>query len=92
LGEGDTGAERLENAGLTGLAEQDGEVVIDTVGFGSPAEAAGLEFDQKITSVQVPADQPWKELMFIPAMAVLWLIIWLQRRRRASVSPVPAEA
>jgi hypothetical protein len=92
LGEGDTGAERLENAGLTGLAEQDGEVVIDTVGFGSPAEEAGLEFDQKITSVQVPADQPWKELMFIPAMAVLWLIIWLQRRRRASVSPVPAEA
>jgi hypothetical protein len=47
-----------------------------------PAEAAGLEFDQKIVAVKEPVYQPPKELMYIPALAVLGLIIFMQRGRQ----------
>jgi hypothetical protein len=92
LGEGATGEERLLDAGLETL-EMDGETVVDNVGFDSPAEAAGLEFDQKIQGVLKPLAQPWKELMYIPAFAVLALIIIMQRRRRETTgSTAPATA
>jgi hypothetical protein len=90
---GDTGEQRLEAAGLE-LVENDGQVVIDNVSFGTPAQQAGLDWDQKILNVQVPANQPWKELMYIPALLLLGLIIMLQRRRRGDTSAagVPATA
>jgi len=81
LGEGDTGEERLMNAGLE-VIEMDGDVVVDMVAFGSAAADAGLEFDQMIEAVLAPQAQPWKELMYIPALILLGLIIMLQRRRR----------
>ncbi|GAB4394927.1 MAG: TRAP transporter permease [Kiloniellaceae bacterium] len=81
LGEGETGEERLFNAGLELYIDGE-EVLVDNAGFDSPAEAAGLEFDQKIVSVKEPLDQLPKELMFIPALLVLGLIIVMQRGRR----------
>ena len=78
--EGEDGAARLANAGLE-FVEMDGEVVVVTAGFDSIAERAGLSFDQKITALKVPRSQLPKELMFIPALALLALIVWLQRRR-----------
>jgi TRAP transporter 4TM/12TM fusion protein len=79
--EGATGQERIEKAGLELLMQGD-EVIIDNVAFGSPAQKAGLEFDQKILKVRAPADQPPKELMFIPALLLLAGIVFLQRMRR----------
>ncbi len=79
--EGGTGAERLANAGLE-IAESDGQVLIINAAFDSIAEKAGLAFDQTITGVMVPSSQPWKQLMFIPALLLLLLIGWHQRRRR----------
>ncbi len=81
LPEGSDGNERIAAAGLE-LLDQDGQVLIDNVAFGSPAEKAGLEFDQKITRVRVPTDQPAKEWMWIPALALLALIVFMQRGRR----------
>jgi hypothetical protein len=78
--EGADGAARLANAGLE-FVEMDGEVVVVTTGFDSIAERAGLSFDQKITGLLVPRSQLPKEMMFIPALALLALIVWLQRRR-----------
>jgi TRAP transporter 4TM/12TM fusion protein len=89
LGDGESGDERIANAGLE-LVENDGDVVIDAVAFGSNAETAGLDFDQKIVSVLAPSDQPWKGWMIFPALLVLGLIVWIQRRRRAVNSPVAA--
>ena len=93
LGEGANGEERIMNAGLE-LLEQDGAMLVDGVSFDSPAEAAGLDFDQQIVNVLVPRWQPWKQLMFIPAFALLVLIIWMQRKRTNSgvESTAPAEA
>ena len=82
LGEGETGEERLSAAGLELLIEGE-EVLVDNAGFDSPAEKAGLEFDQKIVTVREPLDQPPKELMYIPALLVLGLIVVMQRGRRS---------
>jgi hypothetical protein len=73
--------ERLSAAGLDVLIDGD-EALVDNAGFDSPAEAAGLEFDQKIVAVKEPVYQPPKELMYIPALAVLGLIIFMQRGRQ----------
>ena len=81
LAAGASGKERLEAAGLE-LAELDGAIVVDNVAFSSVAEKAGFEFDQKILKVRVPAKQPAKEWLWIPALAVLALIAFAQRRRR----------
>lgn len=91
LGEGADGAERLANAGLD-VVEADGKVVIDNVAFGSEAEKAGLAFDQKIITLRVPSDQPSKQWLWIPALAVLVLIVVLQRARRRSAPGLAAPA
>jgi TRAP transporter 4TM/12TM fusion protein len=80
IGPEPTGDERLTAAGLT-LVESDGKVVIDDVAFDSPAEEAGLDWDQEVLQVLRPADQPTKYLMYIPALLVLAGIVLLQRRR-----------
>jgi TRAP transporter 4TM/12TM fusion protein len=85
------GAERLANAGLE-LREEEGRMFVDMIGFGSAAERAGLDFDFEITGVLQPNERPPKELMWIPALLVLGLIVWLQRRRSRSGAPVAATA
>jgi len=86
--EGATAEERVENAGLELLTKGD-EVIIDNVTFGSEAQAANLEFDQKILQVRAPAEQPAKELMFIPAFLLLAGLIFLQRMRRPRENAAP---
>ena len=88
---GATGQERVEAAGLQ-LVEKDGAVIVDNVTFGSPAQKAGMDWDQKILKVRVPESQPWKELMFVPALILLGLIIVMQRKRRDVNETVRAEA
>lgn len=80
VGEEATGAEKLQGIGIE-TKEEDGKVIVDMVGFGSPAEKANIDFDQEILSIQMPTDRPNKELMFIPALLLLALIWSLQRVR-----------
>ena len=86
MGPAGPGEARLTNAGLE-VREEEGRVFIDQVGFGSAAEKAGLDFDFEITSVLGVNDRPPKELMWLPALVVLGLIVWLQRRRGPSLAP-----
>ena len=65
------------------------------VHFGSTAEKLGLEQGFTITTIEMPADRPAKEWMFLPALALLGLVIALQRargRRRGGAVPTPKEA
>ena len=87
--EGATGEERLKAAGVV-TADRDGKVVIDNVDFGSPAQKAGLDWDQVVLLVRSPVDQPWKELMYIPALLLLGLIYVMQRKRRAAFEAAEA--
>ncbi|SFD56459.1 TRAP transporter permease [Roseivivax sediminis] len=78
--EGETGAERLENAGLL-FREEGDALIIDDVMFDSAAQDAGLDWDQEVLRVLQPQWQPSKYLMFIPAFLLLALIVWMQRGR-----------
>jgi hypothetical protein len=80
LPEGATGDERLSAAGLT-LADRDGKTIIDDVAFDSPAQKVGLDWDQEIIRVLVPANQPSKYFIYIPALLLLGLVYWAQRGR-----------
>ena len=79
--DGADGAERLAAAGLE-IFEDNGSIGVINAAYDSPAEKAGFAFDQVITRLMVPASQPPKQLMFIPALALMTLIWFLQRRRR----------
>jgi TRAP transporter 4TM/12TM fusion protein len=91
VGDQATGEERLEAYGLQLLIE-DNKVLIDNATFDSPAQAAGLDFDQQILTVLVPADQPAKELLYAPAILLLGGIFWLQRRRQQPAVSSPTAA
>ncbi|MGE0310718.1 MAG: TRAP transporter permease [Lautropia sp.] len=81
LGDPAPAAQRLRSAGLT-LMTLGGDVSVGSVAFGSTAEKLGLEQGFRITAMELPAERPDKEWMFIPALALLALVVWLQLRRR----------
>lgn len=83
--EGD-GMARLQEMGFM-LSEGENSWTVDLVTFDSPAERAGIDFGWQITGVQAEADRPPQELVFIPTVALLLFIAWLQRRRRAEILP-----
>jgi TRAP transporter 4TM/12TM fusion protein len=73
--------DRLREVGFE-VIEDDGKMMVDNIMFGSNAERMGIDFDQEIVSVMMEADRPPKQLMFIPALALLGLIYFLQKRRQ----------
>ncbi|MGJ8616646.1 MAG: TRAP transporter permease, partial [Sulfitobacter sp.] len=82
IGEGATGEEKLEAAGLA--FRQDGDkMIVDDVVYDSAAQSAGLDWDQEVLRVLKPVSQPSKYFMFIPALLLLLLVIFLQRGRNA---------
>ena len=94
VGSEPTGTERAEAYGLI-LIEEDGMLKLDEPLFGVPASADldGFDFyaDEAVhvVSVQAPASQMPKELIFIPALILLGLVAFLQRARAAKQG-VPA--
>ena len=91
---GDTGKarDRLNSAGLT-VMTLGSDVQVAAVRFGSTAEKLGLEQGFRITSIEVPSDRPAKEWLFIPALVLLALIVFLQRlRREPPAAARPAQA
>ncbi|MCF8176687.1 MAG: DUF3394 domain-containing protein, partial [Burkholderiaceae bacterium] len=80
LGDKAPARQRLDAIGLRLLPS--GETVdILSVKFGSRAEKLGVEQGFKITALEVATQRPDKEWFFIPALAVLGLVVFLQRRR-----------
>ena len=86
--------ERMTASGLF-LLDEDGVTKMDEPSFGSPFSNSLGSFDfygdepVQIASVQAPADQMPKELIFIPALIFLMFIAFLQRAR-ISREGVPA--
>ncbi len=75
------GHERLLSQAGLGLEEKDGKMIVADVGFGSPAEKAKIDFDWEVKVIELPTDRLPKEIFWIPAMALLGLIIVVQKRR-----------
>jgi TRAP transporter 4TM/12TM fusion protein len=76
---GKDAAERLKKFGIV-LLKEDGKWIVDTIEEGSAAKKVHKVFDE-IEQLYVPADQPPKQLFFIPALLLLLLIIFMQRKR-----------
>ena len=72
--------ERLQAIGFA-TRNEDGRILVDNVVFNSPAQKAGLDWDQEIVNIQTLTDRPRKQWMFIPALALLALVWFSQRRR-----------
>ncbi|MBM3733754.1 MAG: TRAP transporter fused permease subunit [Acidimicrobiia bacterium] len=88
LDPGASGEARLAKAGLT-LRRAGDAVQVTGVRLGSPAKKAGIEIGWKVTAVKEPAPRPSKFLLYIPALALLGLVIAAQlarRRRHAAVA------
>ena len=82
LGPPGEGAARLQASAGISLREEQGKILIDAIEFGSPAEQAKLDFDWEITEVIVPAERLPKQMLYIPALALLLVVYLMQRRRR----------
>ncbi|PMM51687.1 TRAP transporter permease [Vibrio splendidus] len=75
-----TSEDRIASMGLM-LTQADDKMIVDMVEFGSPAEAAGIDFDWEIKSVIQDAERPMKEWVFLPALLILIGLAMNQRRR-----------
>jgi len=89
VGDEKTGTERLTAIGLE-TRDEEGKILVDNVVFSSPAEKAGIDFDQEVLNIQMPAERPPKQLMFIPAMALYAFVWFLQRGRKNKLEAVAA--
>ncbi len=79
--EGDGATRLANNAGIAFRTEDDGKVYVDNVDFGKFAQQKGVDFDWEVVHVEKEADRMPKELFYIPALALLGLIMWLQLGR-----------
>jgi len=80
LGAKGSARERLASAGVT-VMPQGAALLITQVRFGSRAEKLGMEHGYRIVSAEVRAERPAKEWIFLPAVALLLLVVALQRAR-----------
>jgi len=81
VGEAKTGAERLNEIGFETRVEE-GKVLVDNVVFSSNAEKMGIDFDQEILEVKMPAKRLPKQIVFFPAIAIFAVIYVIQKKRR----------
>ena len=92
LGQRSDAIERLENAGLS-VTVEDGFAVIGEPLPGTPFfEGIGKTFDfyddrpVRIADILTRSERVVKEVFYIPAVLLLGLVVFLQRRRRAAVA------
>ncbi|WP_299979638.1 TRAP transporter permease [Desulfobacula sp.] len=86
VGNAQNGVDRLNEIGFETRIE-DGKILVDNVVFSSNAEKMGIDFDQEILMVKIPSKRPSKQLMFIPALGLLALVFFVQRKRRDKLAP-----
>jgi TRAP transporter 4TM/12TM fusion protein len=80
VGNAKSGQERLNEIGFE-IRNEDEKILVDNVVFSSKAEKMGIDFDQEIMKINIPSERLPKQLMFLPALALLALIYVLQRKR-----------
>lgn len=81
----------LEGAGIE-FREEDGQIFVDNLSFGGPAEQLGIDFDWEVVELDVAADRMPKELFYIPAFLLVGGVFALQmaRKRKQETEGVPA--
>jgi TRAP transporter 4TM/12TM fusion protein len=74
------GRKRLAESGLT-VSALGPEIRVSAVKFGSRAKKSGFEQGFKVAAVKVPSDRPSEHWVYIPALALVALVWFLQRAR-----------
>ncbi len=74
------GRVRLAEAGLS-FTMLGGEAQITGVKFGSRAKKSGFEQGWKVAAIKVPTERPSEHLVYIPALALVAFVFFLQRKR-----------
>jgi hypothetical protein len=62
------------------------------VGLKSPAAKAGIEQGFSVTGIEIEADRPAKQWVYLPAALIVLLVVLLQRMRRNDLPSVRASA
>ena len=88
LGAPGPGEARLQRAGIR-LLDVDGKLSVDDVRFGSQADKLGIELDNLILGAETATVRPAKHWVFVPALALLAVIVLLQLRRRGGARVAP---
>ena len=92
---GDAGADGvtrlLDGAGIE-FREEDGQIFVDNLNFGGPAEQLGIDFDWEVVELDVEADRMPKELFYLPAFLLVGGVYLLQmgRKRKAEAKEAVA--
>jgi len=74
------GRARIADAGL-GISVAGDEVRVTSVRFGSRAKKSGFEQGFKVGAVKVPSDRPSEHWVYLPALALVAFVYFLQRAR-----------
>lgn len=80
VGNEPNGIKRLAAIGIE-TRNENNKTYVDNVVFASAAEKANVDFDQEILSVHVRNDRPPKQLMYVPALILFFLILRTQQGR-----------
>jgi hypothetical protein len=80
LAESGDGRKRLAAAGLTITAFGE-DVRVAAVRFGSRAKKSGFQQGFEVAAVKVPTERPSEHWVYIPALALIAFVYFLQRRR-----------
>jgi TRAP transporter 4TM/12TM fusion protein len=91
LGKPGDGRKRLADAGLT-ISALGPEVRVSAVKFGSRAKKSGFEQGFKVAAVKVPSDRPSEHWVYIPALALIAVVWFLQRARSTGQRQAPSAA
>jgi TRAP transporter 4TM/12TM fusion protein len=74
------GRARIAEAGL-GISVTGEDVRVTAVKFGSRAKKSGFEQGFKVAAIKVPNDRPSEHWVYIPALALVAFVYFLQRAR-----------
>ena len=91
LGAPGDGVQRMKRAGVTFSLLGD-RVDVLAVGLKSPAAKAGIEQGFSVTGIEIEADRPAKQWVYLPAALIVLLVVLLQRMRRNDLPSVRASA
>jgi hypothetical protein len=80
LAEAGEGRKRLAASGLTISAIGD-NVSVAAVKFGSRAKKSGFEQGFEVAAIKVPTDRPSEHWVYVPALALVAFVYFLQRNR-----------
>jgi TRAP transporter 4TM/12TM fusion protein len=74
------GRARVADAGLS-ISVAGDEVRVTAVKFGSRAKKSGFEQGFKVGAIKVPSDRPSEHWVYVPALALVAFVYFLQRAR-----------